>query len=148
MANLSPEIAFRYLLTTSAAVVALLPANNIQPSAASELLTVPFAVYSVISTQRERHLLKPSGLAFRRCQLDVVAATNAQCAAISNAIRNRLDGYVGQVTLGADSLKFQNVELLDERDNYVSPSDGSDVGLYRRLLDFRFSYPETIPDLT
>lgn len=144
MAALIPEVALRYLLTTSAAVTALV-GSRVSPGFVSELSAFPFIAYSLIASQHERHLQGPSGLVFRRYQLDIYSRLNSELCAISDAIRNRLDGYVGVVTIGADSLRMQNVELLDQRDNYISPTDGSDVGIYRRSLDFRISHGETIP---
>jgi hypothetical protein len=144
MANLAPEIALRYLLTTSTPVSALI-ASRIFPNAASELAVFPYVTYSLIAHQREGHLLGPSGLVFRRYQFDIFAKTNAEVGLIIDAIRNRLDGYVGLVTIGADSLRLQNVELLDQSDGYVESTDGSDTGIFKRSIDFRVSLGETIP---
>ncbi len=145
--TLSADVAIYNRLITSTACFALL-SNRIEPSRSSEQTALPRAVYTRLVADHQDHMGGASGLVFVRLQLDVFAATLDSLEQCCEAIRNRLDGFRGNVTVGADTIWLQKVHLEDERDQPVDPTDGSDRGLFRRLLDYRISAAESIPTLT
>ncbi len=145
--TLSAEVAIRNRIITSTACAALL-GDRIEPSRSSEQTTLPRVVYTRIVSDHQNHMGGASGLVFLRLQLDIFAATFDSLEQCFEAIRNRLDGFKGNVTVGSDTLWLQQVHLEDDHDQSVDPTDGSDQGIFRRLLDFRISADESIPTLT
>lgn len=145
--SLSIEVALYSHLMGSAAVVALI-GNRFQPAIASEQSARPYVLYTRLGADHQYHMASASGLLFAFLQLDVFADTYANLEQVCEALRNRLDGYRGIVTAGADSLWLQQVRLDNERDDFVSPTDGSDRGTFHRSVDLRVSASEPLPILT
>jgi len=145
---IAPETHIVARLVASAAVSALL-ANRIEPATSSEQTAMPRAVYTRISADHQHHMLAASGLVFYRVQFDIFAATQGSMDSVCEAIRNRLDGFRGNITTAAEVRFFGFVKLEGERDAPVDSTDGSDqLTAYRRSLDFFVSCAESIPALT
>lgn len=145
--TVAPETHLRARLLASASVSALV-GDRIEPSASSETTTLPRVVYSRFSADHHHHHGGGAGLVFYRIQYDVFATSQEQMDAVGEALRNRLDGFRGPITTGAESRFFGLIRLEIERDEPVPPTDGSDQILYRRSLDFFVSCEEPIPSLT
>lgn len=105
-------------------------------------------VYTVISDDSQMHMGGGSGLTFCRIQFDVFAQTVEEAAAIKEAFRNRLHGFHGNITVGADTRWFGVIRQENAPDAAVDPTDGSDQPTYRKILDYFFSCAESIPALT
>lgn len=72
-----------------------------------------------------------------RVLLDCQAATDATAESIARA----LDSYLptlGQTTISGLSVK--TCIQQSESDTYTQPGTGGDVGVYSRVLDYRFDY--------
>lgn len=133
-------------LVTSTAVSALV-GNRIEPSMSSESTAAPRVVYTRLSGTPEMYLGGESGLGYYLIQYDVLANTYAKMNECAEAIRNRLSGFRGEITINATPRMFYVVRLDATRDNYIQPIDGSDTPIYRRSLDFFVSAEELIPNL-
>lgn len=144
---ISPEAAVVERLFASPAVAALLD-NRIEPALSSEQTTLPRAVYTVISEDHQGHLQGGAGYVFQRLQIDVFAVTPESLFACCDAIRSRLDGFRGTITVGSDARFFGVIHLEGVRDDPVDPTDNSDQPTFRRLLDFLVSCREPAPVLT
>lgn len=146
--TVSPEVHLIARLNASASVSALLD-SRIEPSLSSEQTTLPRVVYTRISADHQHHMGGGSGLVFYRIQFDVFAASQASLDAVCEAIRNRLDGFRGNITTLAETRWFGFVKLESERDDPENPIDGSDQPeAFRRSLDFFVSCEEPVPALT
>ncbi len=139
-----PAEAMRLRLMADSAIVALI-GDRLLPSAGTMLTVKPFVVFSLLAADHHHHLLNASGLNQARVQFDIFASEYATAKAISELFRLRLDGWRGTVTNGSDSVLLSCVELRDERDDYVPPTDGSDAGTYRLMHDYFVSASESIP---
>ena len=144
---ISAEAAVVERLIASAAVSALL-GDRIEPSLSSEQTTLPRAVYTVFSEDHQMHLQGASGYVFLRMQIDVFAATPESLHACREAIRCRLDGFRGLITVGDDSRFFGSITLQGGRDEPVDPTNNSDQPIFSRPLDFLLSCRESVPVLT
>lgn len=144
---MSPEHAIRSRLLTSAALVALI-GDRISPSLSSEIDDLPRVVYTLIAADPQIHMGGASGLTFSRIQFDVFAATVESAWAVRDAIRDRIHGFRGTITDGAESRFFGVIYLEDEQDQPTDPTDGTDVPIFGRSLDFFFSTSDPIPTLT
>lgn len=145
--TLSIEVAVRSLLLASSSLSAVVGVR-IAPGSVSEQTAMPYIVYNRFASDHQNHMQGASGLVFARIQLDLFAETWAHIEAMTEAIRNRIDGYRGTVTVNSQTLRIQQAHLEGVRDNYIAPTDGSDNGTYSRMLDFFVSASETIPTLT
>lgn len=141
-----PEEAIFRRVTGSTALNTLI-GGRFLPLSASMRTTMPFVVYKRFTADHQHHLGGASGLVFLRMQFDIFGQTYAVVKAIGEAFRNLLDGYRGTVTNGPDSVLLSCVELQDEREDYVQPTDGTDIGAYRLTQDFRISASTSIPAL-
>jgi hypothetical protein len=141
------EIGLKTLLLASAPVAALI-VDRFAPILQSQGTERPFIVYSRVVSDPQHHLGGFSGLSFSRFQLDLFADTAVALYNLREAVRNRLDGYKGTVAVGADSIVFQCIELVDEQSSGETPNDGTDEAPQRFRMDFRISALEPIPTLT
>lgn len=144
--TVAPETHLRAHLLASAAVLALVTA--IEPSASAETTTLPRVVYSKFSRDGQHHMGAASGLVYLRIQFDIFAKDKDQADDIAEAFRNRLDGYRGTITTLGESRRFDVVQVENDRDEFVPPTDGSDQITYRRMIDVFVGCAESIPNLT
>ena len=106
-------------LLTGTAVAALV-ADRIYPHWAPQGIT-PGQAYLVvlqISAVRTHHTLGASGLVEARVQVDVFAGSLRAADELAKAVRQRLDGYRGPITVGtggtAETLTLQQCHLDNE----------------------------------
>ncbi len=109
---------------------------------------------SKITDNPEHHLGGASGLVFERIQIDAWAEDPDTLRDLVDAIRNRLDGYRGTVTIAqagneaGGSIEIDAIIRLDGSDSADQPTDGKDLGAMNERMDFRISAAEPIPSLT
>ncbi len=151
--RITPSMAIRYLLVSSTPVAAII-GIRCAPLAQSQPTKKPYVVLSTIVGDHQHHLEGASGLVFERIQVDAYAEDPDTLRALFDAIRNRLDGYRGTVTVpdsGGETggtLQIDACILIDERTDIDAPTEGKDLGTFRHRLDFRVSAAEPIPTLT
>lgn len=133
-------------LNSSPAIQAL--GISISPAMSSEQKPLPRVVYSRVSGAPTTHHGGEGGLSYYRIQFDVFALTAASRSEVGEAIRARLSGFRGNVTVNAVDRFFGIIKLEDARDQHTPPIDGSDKPTYRRTLDFTVGTQEPVPDLT
>lgn len=128
-------------LQTKAAVTALV-STRVYPDAAPQTATLPFLVYTRISTVREHKFGSAgteTGLTQSRIQIDCYASTYSGVSALSEQVRLALSGFRG--TFGSG---FANrISLVDENDLPADPDYGEQIGVRRKTLDFMVWHQET-----
>lgn len=107
--------------------IAGLVATRIYPSILPQSPTLPAITYSTVSASRQNTMDGPDGLPSKRIQIDAWSSSFAQAAALSNAIRVRIDGYRG--AMGGSTIK--GVFADTERQLY-----DSEPKLHRMSSDF------------
>lgn len=112
-------------------------AQRIYPGKAPQDPTLPYVVYSRISTTRTSTLGGPTRVAEARMQLDIIATSQASAEQVANAVRNRLDGYTGT----SASVVVLSSVVEDEQD-MSEAIDGSDSLYYRVVMDVLIQYRE------
>lgn len=145
--TVSVEIGLKTYVLNSTPVAAII-GDRMAADFQSQPTVRPYVVYTRIANDPQHHLGGFSGLAFTRFQLDLFADTPLALFSLREALRNRLDGFRGTVTVGIDSIVFHCIELLDEQAVGETPNDGSDQAPHRFRMDFRISALEPIPTLT
>lgn len=138
---MSVESALYSYLGGVAAMTALV-STRIYPSQAPQGAALPYIVHHKISERRFPHVAGPSGMVRARQQIDVFAATFDGAQAISDVLRDRLDGWRNSL-MGAEDLNVLSINLDDVRAGFTAPSDGGDPGTHRLSHDFVFLYAET-----
>lgn len=141
------EQAIRTRLLSVSAITALV-GQRIWPHtapSASATNTLPYIVYRAVDKVREHHLNGASGVCFSRVQLDLIGVDYEAVKILSNAARNALDGFRGDVTVASDLVRVVHCNLELEIDDYDPPIDGSQKGRFRVIQDWKVGYQESIP---
>lgn len=128
-----------YLLGDNA--IAALVGTRIHPVKLPQGQTQPSIVYSRISAIGEHHMQGSSGLARPRIQIDCWAQSADIATALGNLVKERIDGFRGQMEFGgnspADIIAVQGVFFDNERDDYDDAAQ-----LYRLSRDYFVWYEE------
>lgn len=109
----------------------------------SQGAVLPAITYQTISAKHGDVLLSAAGFCWTRIQLNCWAETSTGTRTLAEAIRQLLHGYHG--TMG--STVVQAVLLDNENDAYEPPVDAKALGAFCRMVDYRFRYTESIPNL-
>lgn len=153
MSVIAPKTAIRYLLVSSAAVAAII-GTRCGPLSQTQRTVRPYVILTTVAAPHDYHLRGASGRVVERVQVDAYADTANGITLLANAIRNRLSGYRGTVTVAASATESEGtlvldfVELVDESDGAGPSTVGADAGVFHYRLDFRVSSAEPIPSLT
>ena len=124
----------------SYAAVSTLIGQRMQPDAAEQNLQLPFAIYYVISTQRDHHLSGLGKSAHARFTIEITAKHRTTASAISKAIRETgIDSFRGVV----DGYTFCGIDF-DSGDEYMQepPTDGNQEHRYLVSFDLLVHYKE------
>lgn len=132
---------------TGNGVVGQLIGARCYPLKAPQSVVRPFVVYRRISGNPERHMLGACELASVRMQVDAIADHYIEARGLADAIRSCLDGFRGDVVVGAGALSIRNVILESDHDEFIDPTTGSDDGVYLASQDFQIFYALPLPTL-
>ncbi len=145
------ETAVRQILISDTDVAAEL-AGNIYPDAAPQNIVDadpskfrPYAVYEIIADAAEHHIAASSGLAYAVLRYTSVSMNATEARAISEAIREALDGYSGVVTVGAETLAIEVITIERTRRNYAPPRDAGAAGTYMMIQEMQIGYQQSVP---
>ena len=116
--------------------------TRIYPNVAPTSATLPYAVFNIIGSEHDQHLGAATGLVRRTVQLDVFASDSVEMEDATEAIRGSMDGYGG--VLGDDSL-LTRIHLTGESDDYIPPTDGSEVGVHHARMEWSIWHTESVP---
>lgn len=129
-AFLRDDVAIGPLVTTGAQV-------RIYPVRLQQGIKLASIVYTRVSGQGDYVMTGPSGYSRPRYQIDAWAPTMDAAAALSNVIKDALDGFTGTIGTGANAVFVQGVFVSDEREDYDDL-----VQLYRVGRDFFIHHGE------
>lgn len=94
-------------------------------------------VYTRVSGQGDYVMTGPSGYARPRYQINSWAPTIDAAAALSNLIKDLLDGFTGTIGTGANAVFVQGAFVADEREDYDDT-----VQMFRSSRDFFIHHGE------
>lgn len=126
------QTALRSLIMTAAPSVGVVT-WGLRPQASA----LPAVVLRIISEARGRTYAGPDTLITNRVQVDAIAPTNEEAAAVAKAIVAGLDGYKGAV---ADT-EFLGIFAQDRSDDGEEGAAGAAL-LHRASQDFMVTYKE------
>jgi len=142
---MSIESALYTRLKAVSAVTTIVGTGNsarIYPDVAPPSATLSYITYTVVSDSSEQHMTAAAGLASAVIQIDCWAASSVNRGALREAVRGALDG-ARQQTWG--TVQVRSVMREQSRSTWEKPEDGSEVGVFRASMDFRFWYVESVP---
>lgn len=125
-----------YSYLSNDAGVSGLVSTRIYPDVAPPAATLPYMVYSFVSSQHERYMTGASDFCWRRVQFDVYAQSSAVVESVFTAMRNALEAHTGDTGDSPNSIEIMSSGIDSERDEYIPPIDGGQVGKHRRSIDF------------
>ncbi len=137
------ESALYSYLSTKASITALV-STRIYPQVAPDSGDYPFITYNVISESHDHAMQGATGLANPSLQVDVWAETIADRVAVSESLRNALDGFTGN--MGTENLSIRNC-FLQNRANFNENDGEGKTPAYRSSMDFSIWHVETVPTL-
>lgn len=131
---------YSYLMTEVGITAVVV--DRVYPGSAPENTTYPYISYMSVSQTREPHLNGISGVVAERIQFDIYSYSHVTNETLFQALRNSLDALT-HTTM--DNTNVRRVFLDDSNEEFISPSDSSDNGIYRKRIDFMFHHTEADP---
>lgn len=113
-----------------------LVATRIYPDMAPAQADLPYIVYSIVSSEHVRHTDGASNFASRRVQFDVYGASALSVDNVFMQLRAALESKLGTIGTGPNQVVVISSGIESERDDYIAPTDGGQVGKHRRMIDF------------
>jgi hypothetical protein len=120
--SLEPEQAVFAVLAANAAVAAIV-ADRVYPTVLPQSAEVPAIVYTRVSADHTHTLGGASSLASGRVQVNCWADSYAEAAELARAVRLAVQGYRGEVAVGAESITIDGLFALSTGD-LADPSAG------------------------
>ena len=140
---MSIETAF-YSYVTSKASITSLVSTRIYPLLAPDTPTYPLIVYTVFAEGHDHDMGGATGLADLTMQIDVWAKNIITRRTITEALRNELDGFQGD--MGVELLNIRKCFLEDRTHFFEKDNEGGGT-FYRTSMDFSIWHVETLPTL-
>ncbi|HMY36147.1 MAG TPA: DUF3168 domain-containing protein [bacterium] len=109
--------------------------GRIYPKVAPKGYTLPLAVINVISTNPANTKTGVSDADIALVQIDAYGETYASAAAVSEAIRQAIDHYRGDVVAGSNTYGIDLIEFSGAQDEYEE-----DAKVYRFLCEYTLRY--------
>lgn len=111
-----------------------LVSTRIYPDIAPPDASMPYVVYQYVSADHVRNMTSASDFASRRVQFDVYGASALSVDNVFQQLRTALESKRGNI--GSENLAVLSSGIESERDDYIDPIDGGQVGKHRRTIDF------------
>ncbi len=134
---------FNYLSNESG--MTTLVSTRIYASSPPSAPVYPFVTFQVLNNQPEHYMAGAVGLTEVLMQVDAWAFLVSEQQAISEALRNLLDGFRG--AMGSELLAVRKC-FLETRTTFQEPDkQGKNLPVHRASLDFSIWHVESLPTL-
>jgi hypothetical protein len=138
------ETALFSYLSTEAGMTTLV-STRIYASSPPSSPTYPFVTFQIINNQPAHYMAGAVGITDVRMQIDAWAFLVSEQQAISEALRNLLDGFRG--SMGTELLAVRKC-FLETRNTFQEPDkQGKNLPVHRASLDFSLWHVESLPTL-
>lgn len=127
-------------LKNNAGLTALV-GDRIYPIAAAVNASFPYLTVRRIRSEHDHHMANASGLNKQGIEINCFDADPLTLEAVSEALRNLLDGYRG--TIGSTTVR--SIHLIDEEDDWIPPTDSGPAGAFVTSMEFRVTHLESVP---
>lgn len=119
---------------------------RIFPAIAPTSAAVPRITYHRIANSHVHHMGGASGLTATTMQIDCWDDDYLGANALGETVRDALDGYRGTMGTGGQTSAVQATFLNGDRTDFFPPTDASQIGFHRVMMEFVFWHTETVPD--
>lgn len=138
------ETAFFNHVSTTVAITSLV-GTRVYATIAPSSVTYPHITFKVNSDAPEHHMAGAAGLTRVLLQVDAWAYVVSERQAISEALRNALDGFKG--LMGTEQLDVRSC-FLENRNTFEEPDpQGRNLPVHRTSMDFSIWHVESLPTL-
>jgi len=137
------ETAFFSYVTAQASITTHV-GTRVYPLVAPYTPTYPHIVFTVFGEGRDHSMSGATGLVDLTMQVDVWASSITSRVAIAEALRNKLDGFRGD--MGTENLDVRNCTLQNKEQFFEKDTEGGNT-FYRVSMDFLIWHTETLPTL-
>lgn len=138
------ESALYSYLSNKASITALV-STRIYPEVGPNDAGYPFITYITVTGDQQHDMSGASGLTNVRMQIDAWADIIADRVSVSEALRNALDGFTGN--MGTENLNIRSCFLADYSTLRETEPEGRGQPIYRASLDFSIWHVESVPTL-
>lgn len=118
------------------------PGPRIFPITAPTDALFPYITFQRITSSHVQHTTAAAGLAVATFQFDVWDDDSVGCAAVAEALRGELEGYQ---TTAWSGVAIRGVYMQGQSDEFIPPTDSTEVGVYRTRQDYTIWYAESVP---
>tara|TARA_Y100000004_G_C8875452_1_gene395177 strand:- start:24 stop:446 length:423 start_codon:yes stop_codon:yes gene_type:complete len=115
--------------------------TRIYPGVLPQDATLPAVVYNLVFAEIHDVLTGSSGSLTSTVQIDVYSDSHISSNGAAEAIRLVTQGYSG--AMGSETIN--SVRLRNRNETYEPPTDGSDLGRHRVMLELDITHTNTIP---
>jgi hypothetical protein len=126
------------------AIVAALGDLNLYPDVIPQTNVGPAVAFWFTTSSHGTSLTAAGGIRRTTVQFEIQAQTTAQIEAVSEVIRNRVQGLRRALA----GLPISFVAYETEADGYYEPLPGSDLGTHWKQVDYVFVHRESAPTLS
>lgn len=145
------EKAIRARMLSSAAIAALV-GNRVYVDDAPQVTgganPYPYIVLRTVSATPGHVFAGYDGLTEFRVQVDCYARTSDVSRQLSNAVRNRFDGFSGSVTVGSSVFEFAYIHLSQTTHLIEEGIEGEADGIRVAMMDLVGMVKESVPTFT
>lgn len=106
---------------------------------------LPYITFQRVSNAHIRHMGGSSQFTTARFQINCWAASESAAESLGEEVRVAFDTFTGTLGSGGDAVTVQGAFLEEDYDDFADPNDGSETGLFRRILDFLVWHAEAAP---
>lgn len=143
--SLLPEQAILKLLVSDVDVGALV-STRVSIGYSEEGDVTPYITITRIpGGTHNHHFGASSGLAYGRLQIDYFSDSYVESVDLAEKGRQALDGFTGDVVVGAETFTFQQLHIIDDESEFIREKGQSDSGIQRISHDYRVGHAEAVP---
>ena len=136
------EDAVYHKCADTAAIAALVSTRIYRVGSVPSGLSADYLSYQRITTARDDHQTAADSIADARLQFNCWAKTDTGAQALSKAVRDAFAHYSGAMGQAGHTVSVKIARVREEVADYAAPYDGSQGGMYRRILDVLIWYSE------
>lgn len=103
----------------------------------------PLIVFRLMGSEALHNLTDYSGTTRDILEIECQSYTDTGAKALKELVRKKLDSYRG--TMG--STYVNRIHLSDESDDYTTPQNASDKGIYHAFMEYEVWHSETAPSV-
>ena len=141
MSIITPAYALKQLMLDASTVTAFIVDRIFPIGSIPQNVEIPYGFFETTDDEGEHHIAGATGLHLADIEFTWVTRSKSQAEDIADAVRLVTDGRPqGVVGVDSQTINLVHLNLEDQVDDIVPPSDGKDRGLTLIEQRFRVGY--------